>query len=483
MHANLKLTPDVTRPTQPTLQPLNDYELDELFDSYELLQYSARYWAFHFQSSPMHEPTVQHKITTGFKACFPHSTLLPVIEGSTYQYQYSINETIDFYLLTLSIRRLILGDNSEQGLQTILNLARTKQLVLKTMEINEYFYEAWKLAVTLRITTIATICAHKYIEITSSSTLTRNTDLVNHRTEMLRYIIQIQRETKKSTKEIIVYMELLVTLYITIGETEKAAQYSREIYELNVTIYGRTAPETLRSYERLTTTVQKSTKTDEIHEITRNNYEESTRTLSVTDQKRISLTWSMIEYYERQKDYHRVEELLLSFWQSLAHTRYTKDMAVQERKIDVALRYVEFLKQQKRTVEAENILRGIWTDLEHHNHQSTAMVTRSRQVGDQLQSLGSLAAARLVFASLWAYYVRSGKQTSAEATSTNTALTQITREVTTESHSETTYEITTLRQIFETTFVSSTTKQGMHFQISAVSCTKKMGYQMFGSSE
>jgi hypothetical protein len=458
-HANVDFTLDVTRPTQPTLQPLNDYELDELFNSYDLLQYAARYWALHFQSSPMHELTIQQKITTGFKNCFPSSTLLAVIEGSTYQYQYSINETMDFFRLTLSIRRLVLGDDSEPALQTILNLARTRQLVLKPTEINEYYYDAWGLATTLSITIIATTCAHKYIENTSSSTITKNTDLVIHRTQLLQYIIQIKRESKKPTKDIIIYMEMLVTLYITIDETEKAARYSREIYEMNVTIYGRTAPETLRSYERLATIVQKSTKTEEIHEITRGDYEEATRTLSVTDQKRISLTWSMIEYYERQKDYHKVEELLLGFWQSLAHTRYAKDAAIQERKIDVALRYVEFLKQQRRTVEAENILRGIWTDLEQHNHHSSAMASRSKQVGNQLQSLGSLTAARLVFASLWAYYVRSGKQTSSEATSVNNALTQITRESITDSRTETTYEVHTLRQIFETTFVTTTTKQ------------------------
>ncbi|KAN0098801.1 hypothetical protein V8E51_014464 [Hyaloscypha variabilis] len=448
----------VNRQTQPTLQPLNDYELDELFNSYHLLQYAARYWAFHFQSSPMHEPTVQHKITAGFKACFPASTLLPVLEGSIYQYQYSINETIDFYLLTLSIRRLVFGNSSESVLQTLLNLARTKNLILKSTEINEYFYESWKLATTLRITTIATTCAHRYLEITSSTVTTKSTEVTHRREELLLYVIQTTRESKKSTKEILIYMELLVTLYISIGETEKAAQYSRQIYEINVSIYGRTASETLRSYERLMTTVQKSTKAEEIHEITKTSYVEAIRSLSVTDQKRTSLTWQMIEYYEKQKDYHRLEEILLSFWQSLSSTQYIKDTAVQERKVDVALRYVEFLKQQKRTIEAEALLIGLWTDLDRHNHQSTGMVTRSKQVGDQLQIIGSLAAARKVFASLWAYYVKSGKQTSSEATSVNSALTQTTKE-TTESYSETTYDVITLREIFETTFVRSTTKQ------------------------
>jgi hypothetical protein len=152
---------NLTRPTSPTISPLNDYELDELFDSYELLQYASRYWALHFQASPMHEPTVSHKLTPGFKQVFPSTTLLAVIEGSTYQYQYSLQETINFHLLTLSLRRTVLGTSSEPVLQTLLNLAVLKQVVLQQGEVNEYYYEAWKLAITLKLTSIATTCAHR----------------------------------------------------------------------------------------------------------------------------------------------------------------------------------------------------------------------------------------------------------------------------------------------------------------------------------
>jgi tetratricopeptide (TPR) repeat protein len=402
----------------------------------------------------MHEPTVQHKITAGFKTCFADTTLLPVIEGSCYQFQFSLNEAIDHYLLTLSVRRLVLGASSEAVLQNLLNIARTKQVVLKPAEVNEYYYEAWQLATTLRLTNIATTCAHKYIEITSSITTTKKTDITTHRIELLQYIITIQRETKVSEREIIVYLELLATVYITIGETEKATHYQREIYELNVRIYGRSAQETIRSYQTWTTTVQKSTKSEEIYEITKKNYEESIRSLSVTDSKRLELTWSMIDIYEKQKDTHRLEEILVSLWQSLTSVKFQKDKTVQETKIDVVLRYVELLKQQKRTREAENILRAIWIDLEHEDTQSTTVITRTKTIGDQLQKLGAVEVASSIFAKLWAYYVKSGKQSSAEAASVSTSLTQITRETTT----ETTYEVTTLREIFETTIVTSTTK-------------------------
>jgi tetratricopeptide (TPR) repeat protein len=263
---------------------LNHFGLDELFNSYEFLQYSARYWSSHFEASPMHEPATKHKITASFKTCFPDSTLLALLEGSTYQFQFPVVNTLNHYLLVLSVRRAILGETSEAVLQTLLNIARTKQVTLKSTEINEFYYEAWKLAISLKLTTIATTCAHKYIAITSSVTVTKDTEITTRRIELLQYIITIQRETRQE-RQIIIYLELLATIYITIGETEKATLYYQEIYELNIRIYGRTAPETRRSYQSLTMTVQKSTKTEEIYEITRKDYDEAIHTLSATDEK------------------------------------------------------------------------------------------------------------------------------------------------------------------------------------------------------
>jgi hypothetical protein len=244
---------------------LNNFELDELFNSYDLLQYASRYWVIHFQASPMHD-LAQQKITTSFKTCFPNLTLLAIIEGSVYQFQYSINEAIEFHLLALSVRRLVLGEQSEPALQTLLNLSKMKQLVLKSTEPNEFYCEAWRLATSLKITTIVTLCSHRYINF--SSTLTKK---VTHRSEILEYIIRVQRESNSSSKEVLVYMELLVTLLIETGETEKAAQYSKQIYDLKVTIYGRTFRGATQSYERLTTTVRKSTKTEDIHSINKSS--------------------------------------------------------------------------------------------------------------------------------------------------------------------------------------------------------------------
>lgn len=443
----------LTRPTQPTLSPLNDYELDELFNRYNLLQYAARYWSWHFEASPMHEPTVQHKITQGFKTVFPQTTMLPIIEGSCYPHQSSFQDAIDHHLLTLSIRRMVVGDNTESVLQTLLNLAALKEITLQPHEVNEYYYDSWKIAFTLKLTSIATTCAHRYIERTSTMKITSKSTTAIRRSEMLEYIITTYKETRVSQTEILIYLEMLVTLYVVIGETEKVTKLRREIYQLHVTIYGRSAPQTIRAHGELVTVVSKSSKKEEIQEITESNYQEASRTLPVTDPKRLDLTWSMIDIYTGRKDNKRVEELLIWLWQSWTH-HSQKDTKSQQQRIDIALRYVTFLKTHDRKAEAENILRGVATDLEQTETDDEEIIKRHRTVGNELAALGSVAAAHSIFARVWAYYVRTGKTDTSEAKSVSTQL----DDTTNHSITQTTTEITTLRQIFDKIIIKTTSK-------------------------
>ncbi|KAL5348657.1 hypothetical protein ACLOAV_006074 [Pseudogymnoascus australis] len=436
----------VTRYMQPTPEPLNDYELNELFNSYEAVQYSSRYWTTHFKASPMHSTTTNHKITANFKTCFPGSTLLAAVEGSCYQFQFGITNALNHYLLALSIRTMVIGGNSEPVLQTLLNVARAKQVTLKSTEINEYYHVAWKLAVTLELTTIATACSNKYLEMTSSVPTRKNSEITTCRIEMLEYMITTLREETVR----VAYLEQLATTYITIGETEKAAEYYQEIYNFNIRTYGRTGEETRRSHQKLTSIAQKSSKTDEIYKVTKQDYDEAVYTLPATDPKRISLAWSMINYYEKQKDTRRLEETLLALWQSL--TRVTKDSNSQEAKFEVAIRYSELLKHQKRTREAENILRAVWIDLEQET-ESTTTIDRMKITGDQLQSVGAVDTACLIYARLWSYYVKIGKQSSDEASSVSSSLTHVTREATSETDN-----LTTLAEAFQVTFATTRTK-------------------------
>lgn len=439
------------RSTQLTLGTMPEEDLDELFKKYEFIQYASKYWIVHFAASPMNEGS-HHKITPGFKTCFADSVLLSIIEGSCWEHQFPLQDAINKFQLALSIRKSVLGEVSESVLQTVLNIARLDQINVSPNV--EFCYDAWKLAETLHVSSIAFKCARQYIERTLSITITKKTDFVVRKIELLEYIIKVQKSTNSISQETITYAETLVQIYATIGETTKVTEWQRYIYELNVTIHGKSASQTVESWERISRSSTEVTKVEQSTSTLQQEYEVSVRRMNVTDSRRLELSWAMIEKFEKEKNTVKTEEVLVNLWYSLTSLTHTYDVSIQEKKIEVALRYVEFLRREQRTIEAESILRGIHIDLEHSDIQSTTLIKHTKSVGEQLQSIGSVAAARLVFGNLWEYYVRTGRQESTEAKSVSRSLTQVTETKT----EETTWDITTVREVFEKTIVNKTTK-------------------------
>ncbi|KAF7865884.1 hypothetical protein EAF04_006049 [Stromatinia cepivora] len=439
------------RSVQLTFTTMSEEDLDELFQKYEFIQYASRYWIVHFAASPMNEGT-QQKLTPGFKTCFADSVLLSLIEGSCWEYQFPLQDTLSKLELALSIRKSVLGETSESVLQTLLNIARLGHISASSNV--EHYYDAWKLAEVLHVSSIAFKCAQQYIEITSSITITKKTEVVVRKIELLEYIIKVQRSTNSASQETITYAETLTQIYVSIHETSKVSEWQKYVYELNVTVYGKSASQALKSLEIISRSSTEITKVEQRTSTLQQEYEISVRKMSAADSKRLELSWAMIGKYEKEKNTVKTEEILINLWQSLTSLTHTYDVSIQEKKIEVALRYVEFLRREQRTVEAESILRGINIDLEHSDIQSPTLIKHTRLVGEQLQSIGSVAAAQLVFSNLWEYYVRTGRQESTEAKSVSKSLTQITETKT----EETTWDITTVREVFERTIVSKTTK-------------------------
>ncbi|CAD6445073.1 c42f2e4b-2fcf-4437-ac29-47625158b686 [Sclerotinia trifoliorum] len=439
------------RSAQLTFTNMSEEDLDELFQKYEFIQYASRYWIVHFATSPMNEGT-QQKLTPAFKTCFADSVLMSLFEGSCWEYQFPLQDALSKLQLALSIRKLVLGETSASVLQTLLNIARLGHI--GTSSNVEHYYDAWKLAEALHVSSIAFKCAQQYIERTSSITITKMSEVLVRKTELLEYIIKVQRSTDSVSQETITYAESLIQIYVSTHETSKVSEWQKYAYELNVTVYGKSASQTIKSWEIISRSSTEITKMEQHTSTLEQEYEISVRKMSAADSKRLELSWAMIEKYEKEKNTVKTEEILINLWQSLTSLTHIYDVSIQEKKIEVALRYVEFLRREQRIVEAEIILRGIHIDLEHIDIQSTTLIKHTKLVGDQLQSIGSVAAARLVFSNLWEYYVRTGRQESTEAKSVSKSLTQISET----KIEETTWDVTTVREVFERTIVNKTTK-------------------------
>ncbi|KAF7889034.1 hypothetical protein EAF00_009334 [Botryotinia globosa] len=95
-----------------SLVTMTEEGLNELFKTFEFIQYASRYWIMHFTAPPMNEGP-QRKLTPGFKACFADSVLLALIEGACWEYQFPLQEALTKLQLALSIRRSVHGETSE----------------------------------------------------------------------------------------------------------------------------------------------------------------------------------------------------------------------------------------------------------------------------------------------------------------------------------------------------------------------------------
>jgi hypothetical protein len=430
--------------------PLTYSQLVELFDEHVFLEYASRYWLTHFRSSPMYEPTGKHKLTGGFKTCFPNSVAHALIEWTCIQSQYPLTEVYELLQLSLNLRKAVLGESNEVVLQSLINVATIRQR-LTIKETNHYFYQAWKLSQTILSydSEITISCAQNFIDSITTFT-TRSTEVE----EVLQYIVEIRKQTYGiSQSTTISYIRRLAEYYTVIKEETKAASLYREIYEVMVSRYGHNYAETEDICRRLKTV----SKQEDIQRITREQHQSIEKNVSISDSRRVTSTREIVQQYEKERDYAKAEETLVNYWREISEfSRTTKDVKVQEQQVDATFQYVDFLQRQKRTDEATSILNGLYLELEKNTTFTQSKVGWIERIGSQMKDMGATSFARSVYSSLWSYYRSSGQQNTKEAQSVAHSLTETaTSSVTTSTSTESQEEI--LREILETTTMTSTT--------------------------
>ncbi|KAI9703724.1 MAG: hypothetical protein M1836_007494 [Candelina mexicana] len=446
----------IIRRIQPAFEVFSAKEIDELFSSNLLLEYSVRYWTSHSKSSPMYGAKGGHKLVSEFKGCFPDRTLLSRLEGSCWTSQTSVQEAAYMHSLSLSLRKLVFGERHRVVLQTTISLARCLERSSSYEEASELYYKAHKLCQTIleRHSQVTIACATAYIACTVSLIATKRDEIINRREELLKYIISSYKETHGASYELtITYTRVLAKMYVEIHETSHAAILYRELYEMCVERYGHFATETIEVYQTLILVLERESKTAEIEKILRLTYEATLRSLTVWDSRRIGATIRIIEYYEARHDVIQAEQILVNLWRLLSYTTHThKEIVVQERKIEITLFYAKFLKRCLRTHEAENILRGLWTDYEHEDIHEESLIIQINSIAETMKEFSILTVAKSVFKSVWSFYKKIGKQTITMATSAVLAIVEISEETKTTTE----FEESILMEVYQSTVTKST---------------------------
>lgn len=167
----------------------------------------------------------------------------------------------------------------------------------------------------------------------------------------------------------------------------------------------------------------------------------------------------MVEINEVREDFTEAEELIVTLWRRIALAcHHHRSLESHERKIEITLAYVEFLKRQSRYVEAESLLRGLWIEYEREEIESDSLIIWIKAIGEELKELRILDVAVSVFRAVWAFFKRTNRQHTVEATTVAIYIAEITIEIRNlegETYTDTTYaEGTILKEAHEYTLTT-----------------------------
>lgn len=387
---------------------------DRLFGQHHLLEYTVRYWVLHLQQSPLAPKTSgEFKPSANLQKALPDTTILPILEQLVWDTQLPLPHAIDLHKLVGSVRRTIFTDKHPSVLQTYLAVATSYLLVANLKEAQKYFYFCAKISRTVLsdIHPLTLDCATRYLKITESMTTTTRTEVTTHREEILIILIAAYERQYGSTSELVIQTrKLLIELYASINEEDRAMEVYRLIQDATVQQYGPSSHQAHDVQGHLSVVLGKgrgdrkldSYKDSFFHDeddVEGNNIE-------VFDITSIVAYLRKAEIYISRKELVLAEQTYVELWQAISSKcRSSQSVEWHEKNIEIATSYSQFLKTQKRSTEASAILTCVWKQYEHHQlSYSESIVAHLTHVAKEMKSIGSYTQALSIFKHASSFY-------------------------------------------------------------------------------
>ena len=223
----------------PALEMMAKTEVTQLFESHRLLEYAVRNWTLHFRGSSMYTSDNKFQLSTDFKAIFPGSTQLAMLEWTCWE---SLVESIKTHELARRVRQDAFTEEHESVLQSLIICGNLYQKLWKTTEASMCFYRASHIGQgILRENHTVTIgCTTRFLAITETIKTTTRTELATCKEGMLKYIINAYIHQHGKTHDLVIRSyKMLAQLYVDIREEHHAETIWRELREIIITRYGK----------------------------------------------------------------------------------------------------------------------------------------------------------------------------------------------------------------------------------------------------
>ena len=230
---------NLKRHQEPSLELISHAYAKDLFNQYALLEYSVHHWARHYYVSSMQSDGKDIQLSGDFKAIFPNSTLMVMLEWACWS---SRTFSFERYEFALRIRELIFTEKHECVLQSLIVCGDISRKATKVLEAGTFFYRASQVgqAVLRKNHSLVITCTTTFLTIVESVKVTSRTELGIRKEEMLKYIIDVYKHQHGQTHDLVIrYYKMLAQLYVEIHEEYKAEAVWREVREIIILRFGK----------------------------------------------------------------------------------------------------------------------------------------------------------------------------------------------------------------------------------------------------
>jgi tetratricopeptide (TPR) repeat protein len=386
---------------------------DSLFSQHHFLEYTVRYWVLHLQQSPTApKPSGEFKPTTDLQKALPDTTVLPILEQLVWGTQLPLPEAIELHKLVATVRRTVFTDEHPSVLQSYLAVATSYMLIDNPTEAQKYFYLCTKISrkILSDYHPLTLECANTYLKITESMTTNTRNEVTTRREEILIVLITAYERQYGSTSELVIETrKLLVELYASINEEERALEVYRLIQNATVEQYGRNSHQVQDAHGHLNVVLGKG-KSERILDGYKESFfhdeDNEEEAVEVFDLDSIETYLRKADRYISQKEVALAEKTFVEVWQEVStKCRSSQSIEWHEKNIEVATAYSQFLRAEKRTTEASAVLTCVWQQYEHrHLSFSEKIVSRLISVAKEFKTIGSYSQALSIFRHANSYY-------------------------------------------------------------------------------
>ncbi|OBS24440.1 hypothetical protein FPOA_04983 [Fusarium poae] len=464
---------------------LDDSAVEIVLGRHHLMDYVMRNWVVHFRHAGFVSSDGKISLPQGFRDIFPESVMFTLLERPCWGRHGVRQDTIELHELTLRIRESCFGEKHVSVLQSLIGLGHIHVKFSSSSDAHacgaRYYYRAAKLGeiILSKTSTFVGSCTHLFLTWTETIVITKRTEIVTCREEMIRFWIEIcKHKHGRSSDEVICWYEKLAKLYISIHEEWRATVVYRELHEIIIIRFGKNSPEAGRItafFGTLDIVLKKGDDDDgPIGDMEKFIFE-TTEELDIHSHLCIAMMIKLAWSYHSCGKFYLAERLFISIWRRISITcRLNASIEVHIAKIQIAIEYCKYLREVHRHEEATTILICLWAEYEHHKCETETLVFWIRELGTVCRSFGLLEITISILTKVWGWFKGCGKGDDEEARKTTILITEVVEEVTettitTKTTTTTTTEVTetVVKEIYETHYTRCKTSGFDHAFYSA----------------